>query len=73
MSVLHYAENYFSVRLADWTDRYSPFGYMRCCPINHLDAVYNWTDTEAQSAARTAVSHKGKVGLWVERYGLGRQ
>lgn len=62
-----------SFPLADWTNGHTPLGFIGRRPGNHLDAVYDGTDAEAQSAARTAVSDEGKVGLWVELYSLERQ
>lgn len=56
--------------LADRTDGYTPLGCIGCVPVNHLDAVYDWTDTEAQGAAGAAICHKWEVGLWVKCYGL---
>lgn len=59
--------------LADGANGDASVGFVGCFPVDHLDAVYDWTDTEAQSAARAAVSHRGEVGLRVERYSLQRK
>lgn len=62
-----------SFPLADRTNGHTPLGFIGFFHGNHSDAVYDWTDAEAQSAARAAISHHGKVGLWVECYSLERQ
>ena len=54
----------------DGTNGYASLRYIGCFPGNHLDAVYDWTDAEAQSAACTAVLHKRKVGILIKCYGL---
>lgn len=57
----------------DRTNGHTPLGLIGRCPGDHLDAVYDWTDAEAQSASCTAVTHDGQVGLGVELYSLERQ
>lgn len=59
-----------SFPLADRTNGQTPLGFIGRRPGNHLDAVYDWTDAEAQSAARTVVIHDRKVGLLIELYSL---
>lgn len=56
--------------LADRTNRYTSVGFVGCFPFDHLDAVYDGTDTQAQSAASAAVSHGWKMSFRVECYSL---
>lgn len=56
----------FSFPLAPRINGQTPLGFIGRCPGNHLDAVYDWTDAEAQGAARTAICYNRQVGLWVK-------
>lgn len=69
---MEHNKNHFGDRehLAHRADRYAPLGYIRRFPGYHLDAVYDWTDAEAERTASAAVSHKRQVGLWIKCYGL---
>lgn len=51
----------------------APLGLIATLPGHHLDAVYDWTDAEAQSAASAVVSHQRQMSLWVELDGLDKQ
>lgn len=51
----------------------APLGLVGRLPGHHLDAVYDWTDAEAQSAAGAAVSHQRQMSLGVELDGLDKQ
>lgn len=62
-----------SLALTHRTNRKTPLGFVGSCPGHHFNAVNDWTDTEAQSAASTVVSHEGKVGVWAKFYCLERQ
>lgn len=44
--------------------------YVRHCPCNHLDAVDDGADAEAQSTAGAAVLNHGEMSLGVEHNGL---
>lgn len=44
--------------------------YVRRCPCNHLDAVDDGADAEAQSTAGAAVLNHGEMSLGVEHNGL---
>lgn len=59
-----------SLILADRTNGYTPVGFIGCCSGNHLDALNDWADAEAQSTACAPVVHRGKVRLWIECNGL---
>lgn len=52
------------------TDGHAPLGLVGRRPGHHGDAVYDWTDAEAQSAASAAVSHQRQMSLGVELDGL---
>lgn len=60
-------------RSAVGTDGDAPLWHVGRLPGHHLDAVYDWTHAEAQSAAGAAVRHQGEVSLWVELDGLDKQ